>query len=251
MTEKELAGRTALVTGGSRGIGRAICVRLAQAGADVAINYLGNEAAAQETKRLVEADGATATVVQADVADPDQVSAMVAATERSLAPIDLLVTSAGIVWFGSHNDMTFADWKRVMTVNTDGTFLPVTAVKDGMLARQFGRIVCISSIAALRPRPMQLAYAASKAAVVSLTQSWSEAFAPHVRVNCIAPGLIATDMAAEANPAAVDRMIAGTPLKRLGRPEEIAELAYFLLSERSSFTSGQTYVASGGRVTLP
>jgi 3-oxoacyl-[acyl-carrier protein] reductase len=126
------------------------------------------------------------------------------------------------------------------------------AVKDGMIARGFGRIVCFASIAGLRPRPSMLAYSTSKAAVIGFARSCSEAFAPAVRINCIAPGLIDTDMpAASLDPATRQRMIDATPLKRIGRPEEMAELALFLLSERASYTTGQTYVADGGRVTLP
>ena len=252
MATKELDGRTALVTGGSRGIGRATCVRLAQEGASVAINYASNEAAALETQRLVEAEGAHGQIVQADVSDPGDVARMVGETERGLGPVDLLVTSAGIAPDETWGEVAFDVWRRTMAVNLDGTFLPIMAVKDGMIARGFGRIVCFASIAGLRPRPSMLAYSTSKAAVVGFARSCSEAFAPAVRINCIAPGLIDTDMpAASLDPAVRQRMIDATPLKRIGHPEELAELALFLLSERSSFITGQTYVADGGRVTLP
>jgi 3-oxoacyl-[acyl-carrier protein] reductase len=252
MARGELAGRTALVTGGSRGIGRAVGVRLAREGARVALNYASNEAAAREAQRLVEAEGAECLLVKADVSEPDAVAAMVGAAERGLGPIDLLVTSAGIALPEARGEVSFATWRRIMAVNLDGTFLPVMAVKDGMIARGFGRIVCFASIAGLRPRPTMLAYSTSKAAVVGFARSCSEAFAPHVRINTIAPGLIDTDMpAASLDEATRQRMIDATPLKRIGRPEEMAELALFLLSERSSFTTGQVYVADGGRVTLP
>jgi len=138
-----------------------------------------------------------------------------------------------------------------MAVNADGTYLAVMAVKDGMIERGYGRIVCFSSIAALRPRPAMLAYTASKAAVIALARSCAQAFAPSVRVNCIAPGLIDTDMIKSLDRGQQGHMIETTPLKRIGRPEEMAEMALFLLSERSSFTTGQVVVASGGRVTLP
>jgi 3-oxoacyl-[acyl-carrier protein] reductase len=252
MASQELAGRTALVTGGSRGIGRAVCVRLAREGARVAINYAQNEQAAREAQRLVEAEGAECLLIQADVSDPAAVAAMVATAERALGPIDLLVTSAGIALGEARGEVAFETWRRIMAVNLDGTFLPVMAVKDGMIARGFGRIVCFASIAGLRPRPAMLAYSTSKAAVVGFARSCAEAFAPHVRVNCIAPGLIDTDMpAASLDQASRQRMIDATPLQRIGTPEEMAELAWFLLSERSSFTTGQVYVADGGRVTLP
>ena len=252
MVAKEFSGRTALVTGGSRGIGRATCVRLAREGASVAINYASNEAAALETQRLVETEGGQGQIVQADVSDTEAVARMVGETERGLGPIDLLVTSAGIAPTETWGEVAFEVWRRTMAVNLDGTFLPIMAVKDGMIARGFGRIVCFASIAGLRPRPAMLAYSTSKAAVIGFARSCSEAFAPAVRINCIAPGLIDTDMpAASLDPAVRQRMIDATPLKRIGRPEEMAELALFLLSERSSYTTGQTYVADGGRVTLP
>jgi 3-oxoacyl-[acyl-carrier protein] reductase len=249
---KELEGRTALVTGGARGIGRATCVLLARAGAKVAINYASNEAAAHEALGLVEAEGARGMIVQGDVSEPDAVAAMVAATEQALGSIDLLVTSAGIAPTEARGEVAFETWRRIMAVNLDGTFLPIMAVKDGMIARGFGRIVCFASIAGLRPRAAMLGYGTSKAAVIAFARNCSEAFAPAVRINCIAPGLIDTDMpAASLTPEIRQRMVDATPLKRIGRAEEMAELALFLLSERASFTTGQTYVADGGRATLP
>ncbi len=251
MPDAEFSGRTALVTGGSRGIGRAISLQLAAEGARVAVNYVGDEAAARETQARIEAAGGTCRLFKADVSDADQVEAMVREVERELQPVDLLVTSAGINFVEAHAAMTYANWRRTMAVNLDGTFLPVMAVKDGMIQRRFGRIVCLSSIAALRPRPRLIAYSASKAAVIAFARSCAEAFAPDVRINCVAPGLIDTDMPASLDEGVKQAMIRDTPLERIGRPEEIAEMACFLLSERSSFTTGQTFVASGGRVSLP
>jgi 3-oxoacyl-[acyl-carrier protein] reductase len=249
--EKELEGRTALVTGGGRGIGRATCIRLARAGARVAINYAANDEAATETRRLVEAEGAACTLIKADVSDPAAVRRIVDEAS-ALGPIDLLVHSAGMAEAGPHDEITFETWRRVMAVNLDGTFLTVMAVKDGMIERGFGRIVCLASIAGLRPRPTMLAYGTSKAGVIAFARSCSEAFAPQIRINCIAPGLIDTDMpAASLTDAARRRMLDATPLKRIGKPEEMAELALFLLSERSSFITGQVIAADGGRVTLP
>ncbi len=251
MSEQDFAARTALVTGCSRGIGRAIAVRLAAGGATVAVNYVGNRAAATETRSLIEAAGGRCRAYQADISDEAAVTAMISAVEDDLGPIDLLATSAGIVRGEHHSEMTYENWRRTMAVNADGTFLPVMAVKDGMIDRQFGRIVCLTSVSALRARPRTIAYSASKAAVIGFARSCSEAFAPHVRVNCIAPGLIDTDMVADVPTESRQAFVDATPLGRLGRPDEIAEMAAFLLSERSSFTSGQVMVASGGRITVP
>ena len=251
MSEKEHASRTALVTGGSRGIGRAICLALASEGARVAINYVGDEAAAETTRKLIHEAGGKAAAFQADVSDRGAVTNMVGEIESSLGPVDLLVTSAGIARMIHHQAMDFDGWRQTMAVNVDGTYLPVMAVKDGMLERGYGRIVCIASIAGLRARGKLIAYSVSKAAVIAFTRSCAEAFGPDVRVNCVAPGLVETDMGTSMGAETMQKMRDEAFLKRTGKPEEIAETVKFLLSERSSFTTGQTLVADGGRVTLP
>jgi NAD(P)-dependent dehydrogenase (short-subunit alcohol dehydrogenase family) len=188
--DQEFKGRTALVTGGSRGIGRAVCLALAREGADIALNFVSNANAAKQTQSEVEALGSRCTIHQADVADPAGVEAMV----ETIGPVDYLVTAAGIAHVGDHTEVDVDLWRRIMTVNVDGTFLPVMAVKDGMIERGFGRIVCIASIAGLAPRARMLPYSTSKAAVIAFARSCAQAFAPDVRVNCLAPGLIETDM---------------------------------------------------------
>jgi 3-oxoacyl-[acyl-carrier protein] reductase len=251
MSDKELKGRTALVTGGSRGIGRATCLALARQGARVAVNYVSNAQDARETVADIERLGAEAMMVQADVSDPDRVADMVAVVESEFGPVDLLVTSAGIAAAEHHSKMTFASWRRMLSVNLDGTYLPVMAVKDGMLKRGYGRIVCIASIAGLRARGRMITYSTSKAGVIAFARSCAESFGPAIRVNCVAPGLIETEMGASVGTETMQRMADEAFLKRIGQPEEIAETVLFLLSERSSFTTGQTLVADGGRVTLP
>lgn len=251
MAEKEFTGKTALVTGGSRGIGRATCVTLAREGADVAINYTANEAAADETRALVEAEGVKATTVKADVSDADQVAAMVAAVERDLGAIDLLVANAGIGTANTHEELDFAKWRRTMDVNVDGVFHSIMAVKDGMLARRYGRIVCTASIAGLFARPFLLDYAVSKAAVIAIVRNFGPGLAPDVRINAVAPGLTDTDMIGGLASEQLNSMVDVTPMRRVGTPDEIAQMILFQLSDRSSFTTGQTMVADGGRVTLP
>lgn len=248
---QEFSGKVALVTGGSRGIGRSICHALAAQGAAVAVNYHSDDSAAQAVQHDLQSQGARCALFKADVADPDAVTAMCRDIESRLGPVDLLVTSAGIAHLGDHTQTDFATWQRIMRVNVDGTFLPVMAVKDGMIARGYGRIVCIASIAGLAARPKMLPYSTSKAAVIAFARSCAAAFAPAVRVNSVAPGLIETDMTTDMDPAIKQMMRDEAFLKCTGQPQDIAEATLFLLSERSNFMTGQTLVVDGGRITLP
>ena len=255
MTNQDLSGRTALVTGGSRGIGRAICVRLARAGAWVAINYSTSADAAAETLDLVTAEGGSGGLFQADVASLDATNAMFAAIEAGRGPVDLLVANAGIASFEDHTDMSPDLWRRVMAVNLDGTFHCFWRAKDSMRARKYGRVVCISSINGLGPsrirRDRLIAYGTSKSAVIGFVRNCGVAFGPEIRVNGVAPGLIDTDMTKDMSDEVRTRILEGTPVGRTGTPEDVAELTYFLLSDAASFVTGQTYVTSGGFVTLP
>ncbi len=251
MGDQTFAGKVALVTGGSRGIGRAVCEALGRAGARVAVNYARDEAAAEATCETVRAGGGSSRAFCADVSDPAAVARMVADVEAVLGPVDMLVTSAGVASMQEHTALEFAEWQRLMRVNVDGTFLPVMAVKDGMIARGDGRIVCIASIAGLRARGRMIAYSASKAAVIGFARSCAEAFGPAVRVNTVAPGLVETDMTAEMAASVKERMREEAFLKRVGTPQNIADATLFLLSDKASFISGQTYVVDGGRATLP
>ena len=255
MTDGELSGRVALVTGGSRGIGRAICRRLAKAGAWVAINHSSSDAAAAETLAEIGADGGEGGVYRADVSSFEATDAMFRSIETDRAPVDLLVTNAGIASFQDDVDMPVDLWRRILSVNLDGTFHCVWRAKAGMLAQGDGRIVCISSINGLAPSTMRpdrlIAYGTSKSAIIGFSRNCATAFGPAIRVNCVAPGLIDTDMTSGMSDEMRERIIASTPAGRTGTPEDIAELAYFLLSDAAGFITGQTYVASGGLVTLP
>jgi 3-oxoacyl-[acyl-carrier protein] reductase len=247
-----LSNKTALVTGGSRGIGRAICNKLASLGARVAVNYHNNEQRANEVVEEITQAAGAAVAIQADVSVESDVQRLVRETEAQLGPVDLLVNNAGIFDPVDHNATTTEIWKRTMAVNLDGPFYTTWAVKDGMIERGFGRIVNITSIAGLRPRPRCIAYATSKAGLIGFTRSVAEALAPHnIRVNAVAPGLIDTEIIADVDEAKKQALIDATPISRLGQPDEIAEVVAFLLTEQSSFVTGQTYVADGGRVTLP
>lgn len=248
MGEGTFNDRTAVVTGGARGIGRAICLMLAAQGARVAINYEKNEAAAREALDLVRKSGGEGVIVQADVSNPAHVERMVAEARERLGPIDFLVNNAAIADSVAHDRLTFAHWKRTFEINVDGPFLTTWAVKDEMIARRFGRIVNIASLAGLIKKKDMIHYATSKAAVIALTRHCAEAFAPYnVRVNCVSPGLTDTDLARSANPSVVDQLIASTPLGRMGQPEEMAAAVRFLLSDDSNFITGQTMSVCGGR----
>lgn len=248
----DLNNRTALVTGGARGIGRACCLRLASAGARVVVNYRTNREAADDTVSAILAAGGRAVAIEADVSDELAVARLVAESNSHFGPVELLVNNAGIFEYGPYTELTPAAWRRTMDVNLTGVYLVTWAVKDSMVDRGFGRIVNLSSIAGLRPRAMAIAYAASKAAVVSFTQSTAEAWARlGIRVNAIAPGLIDTEIIEHVADDAKRRLIEATPIPRLGEAREIAEACYFLLSDQSSFVTGQTLVADGGRVMLP
>src|SRR5262245_44850930 len=244
-------GKTALVTGGARGIGRAICEVLAARGARVAFNYRSRHKEAAETSAAIEAAGGRAIAVQADVADEAQVARMVRAVVARLGPIDLLVNNAGVFHLLGVGEITPENWRQTLEVNLTGTYLTTWAVKDAMLERGFGRIVNLSSIGGLRPRARAIAYSVSKAGVIAFTKSCAEAWASNdVRVNAVAPGLIDTEMIGGAEPELLKRLMDETPLGRIGTPADVASVVAFLLSEESGFMTGQTVVVCGGRVMV-
>lgn len=252
MSEPDFEHRTVLVTGGSRGIGRACCERLARAGAKVAVNFRSRESDALETVALVEAAGSQAMLAQADVTDQQAVEAMVAEVNKQLGPIDMLVNNAGIFEYVTHETTTLDHWKRTIDANLTGLYIVTWAVKEQMIERKFGRIVNMSSISAMRPRPYGIAYAASKAGIIAFTQSAADALISYnIRMNAVAPGLIETEIIDDVDRKTIDRIVNETPMKRIGTADEIADLVRFLLSEDSRFMMGQTLVASGGRVMLP
>jgi len=248
----EFDNRVALITGGSRGIGRATALRLAQEGADVAISYASRVKDAEEVVNQMRSLGRRSMCVQCDVSKPDDVQKLVCRVNETLGPIDLLVHSGAISKTCDHAQLTYEKWRETIDIDLNGTYLVVFTVKDEMIKRRFGRIVTISSVAALRSRKMLIHYATAKAGVIAFTRCCAEAFAQYnVRINCVAPGLIDTDMARELTEEARRAFISVTPIERLGKPEEIAAIIRFLLSEESSFMTGETVGASGGRVTLP
>ncbi len=247
----EFENRVALVTGGSRGIGRATALRLAEEGADVAISYVSRTEEAESAVAEIRKRGRRAIAVVCDVSQPDQVAAMVARTNEDLGEISFLAHCGAISNTTDHSGLSWELWRETIDVNLNGAYLTVFAVKDQMINRGSGSIVLISSIAALLPRGMQIHYAASKAGVLALTRCCADAFAGHnIRVNAICPGLIETEMAHVLPPEKHAEIVSQTPLRRLGEPGEIASVVRFLLSEEASFMTGQTIVSSGGRMMM-
>ena len=248
----EFEGRIALVTGASRGIGKATALKLAGKGATVAVHYSRSAAKAEEVCEQIHALGQQAIAVQADIADREAVNRMVATVAEELGTIELLVNNAGDVGDMVFDELTPEHWDRIIAINLTGPFNVLWSVKPGMIERQFGRIVNVSSIAALAVRPNQLPYGAAKAGIISLTKSCCGPLAQYnIRINSVAPGAIATDMLSEVSPEMVEQLRSTTPLGRLGEPMEMANVIAFLLSEESSFMTGSTVIASGGRILIP
>ena len=246
-------GRVALVTGASRGIGKATALKLASEGAMVAVHYSRAVEKAEAVCEQIRGNlGQKAISVQADIADRDAVNSMVTTVTEELGTIELLVNNAGDVGDMAFDELAPEHWDRIIAINLTGPFNVLWAVKPGMIAQQFGRIVNVSSIAALAVRPNQLPYAAAKAGVIALTKSCCGPLAPHnIRINSVAPGAIATDMLGEVSAEMVEQLRSTTPLGRLGEPEEMADVIAFLLSEESSYMTGSTVIASGGRILIP
>ena len=240
-------GKTALVTGGSRGLGRAVCLELAKGGANVVLCYAGNEAAAQETVREIEALGAKALTICCDVSDAAQVDALVKAAVETFGRIDILVNNAGITRDNLLMRMSEADFDAVISTNLKGTFLCMKAVSRLMLKQRYGRIVNLSSVVGLRGNAGQVNYAASKAGVVGMTKSLAKELASRgVTVNAVAPGFIETDMTAALTDAARAAAQGSIPMNRLGAPEDVAKAAAFLASDDAAYITGQVLAVDGG-----
>ncbi|HXA53450.1 MAG TPA: 3-oxoacyl-ACP reductase family protein [Solirubrobacteraceae bacterium] len=241
-----LQGHVALVTGASRGIGATIALALAQAGADVAVNYREREDAAAEVVGRIERLGRRALAVRADVTAREQVHAMVEETQRVLGPIEILVNNAGLLQQKPFAEITDTDWERVLAVNLTGVFLCSQETLGAMLARGSGRIVNVASSGGQLGGPLAPHYSAAKAGVISLTRSLARLAAPDVAVNCIAPGLIETEMAgAEMASEAGRRKLEQIPLGRLGAAEEVAASVVFLAAS-APYVTGQTINVNGG-----
>ena len=240
---------TALITGGSRGIGAAAARLLAGRGCAVAVNYLTGEDRALALVDEITRVGGTAMAVRADVADREQVRAMVDNVLDKFCQLDILICSAGIARSGLITDLTEDEWRRIFAVNVDGVYHAVCAALPHFIHRKAGRIITVSSMWGQVGASCEAAYSASKAAVIGLTKALAQELGPSgITVNCVAPGVIDTEMNACYSPEELAALADETPLGRLGTPEEAAAAIAFLASDEASFFTGQVLSPNGGFV---
>jgi len=239
--------KVAVVTGGGRGIGHATSVRLASAGFAVAVNYLENAEAAQATVSEIEKAGGRALAVQADVRNADQVKAMFAQVKDALGPVEVLVNNAGVARDNFTPFMTEAQWDEVLDIDLKGAFLCTREASKSMTRTRSGRIINDSAEAGLTGDNKRANYAAAKAGLIGLTRATARDLATFgITVNAVAPGYIETDFMGDLNEQTRSRIVQNVPLKRLGRPGEVAELIAFLAGEHAGYITGAVFVIDGG-----
>ena len=244
-----LQHKTAVVTGGSRGIGRAVAVALAAEGAKVAVIYAGNTAAAGETVGIIEKAGGTAAAMQCDVADEGAVTAMIAAVQEKFGTVDILVNNAGITRDGLLMRMKTADWQSVIDTNLTGMYYCTKGVTKIMMKRRCGVIINMTSVVGQTGNAGQANYAAAKAGVIGFTKSVAKELASRgIRANAVAPGCIDTDMTAVLSDEVKKEMIKAIPLGRTAAPEEVAQAVVFLASDKAGYITGQVLNVDGGMV---
>ena len=242
--------RAVLITGASRGIGAAVARRFAREGWRVGVNYRTSRGRAEALAAEIAAAGGQTALLPGDVSDPAQAAALVRAAEEQLGPLDALVCCAGIALPQQLlTDTTDQQWRRVMGVDLDGVFYTMRAVCPHMVRRQQGSIVTVSSMWGVTGGSCEAAYSAAKAGVIGLTKAMAKELGPsHIRVNCVAPGVIDTEMNAHLSQADMDALGEETPLGRIGRAEEAARAIFYLASEQSAFVTGQVLQVDGGMV---
>lgn len=239
--------QTAIVTGGSRGIGRAVAARLAKDGMNLVINYRGNSAAAEETERLCRELGAEVLLVQGDVSRAEDCEKLAAQAKEAFGRVDVLVNNAGITRDGLLARMTEEDFRAVLDVNLVGPWNMMKAVNRIMMKQRYGRIVNLSSVTGLMGNMGQTNYAAAKAGILGMTKSYAREVASRgITVNAVAPGFIDTDMTEAMPEGAKDKIVTGIPMGRTGKPEDVAEAVAFLASEQAGYITGEVLRVDGG-----
>lgn len=239
--------QTAIVTGGSRGIGRAVAVRLAKDGMNLVINYRGNSATAEETERLCRELGAEVLLVQGDVSRAEDCEKLAAQAKEAFGRVDVLVNNAGITRDGLLARMTEEDFRAVLDVNLVGPWNMMKAVNRIMMKQRYGRIVNLSSVTGLMGNMGQTNYAAAKAGILGMTKSYAREVASRgITVNAVAPGFIDTDMTEAMPEGAKDKIVTGIPMGRTGKPEDVAEAVAFLTSEQAGYITGEVLRVDGG-----
>ncbi len=247
----DLTGKTAVVTGGSRGIGRAIVLRLATQGADVAFSYRGNAAAAEDTAGEVRALGRTALPIAADVTQPEAADALVKGALEALGKVDILVNNAGITRDDLIMRMGIDAWREVLETNLFGAFYTLKAVTRPMLKARSGRIINITSVSGQAGQMGQANYSSAKAGLIGLTKAAARELASRgITVNAVAPGFVLTELTQDLPDALKDEITARTPLGRFGTTEEIANAVAFLASDEAAYITGQVLAVDGGLVMM-
>ncbi len=242
-----LNGQVALVTGASRGIGRAIALVLAKAGADVIVNYAGSESAAEEVVQLIRGMGRRAEKIQAHVGNSEQAESMIKAVIEQFGTIDILVNNAGITRDNLIMRMKEEEFDDVINTNLKGVFNCIKAVTRPMMKQRSGKIINISSVVGVLGNPGQANYVAAKAGVIGLTKATARELASrNITVNCIAPGFIETEMTDKLPEDAKAALLQQIPLAKLGKPDDIANVVLFLASSAASYMTGQTLHVDGG-----